>query len=261
MKRALVAVGVAGLLSASGFVAWSVFSGPRATDITPDVAKSFDLSESALPARPAAPAFAPTEEVLRDSVAAHASPRPIVLDAMSRPGVAPAVSAAAAAPARTRSSWLTPRLEKAARASRAFVGLLGSPARAIASGSVLRSPRDLRRFLSDRRAVEGYLDSGLVRAVLASPTLAKALIGNPAVVRAVLGSAAMQDPATVRLLLGSRMMAKILDCRGVQEALGDPAVVRRVADDPETGRWIAANPSAVTALASAAPALANALAR
>lgn len=248
-RRSLIALVAAVLLGAFGFAAWSAFSGDDT--ITYERGGSFDLAFA-----PAASAPRPPED-LRDAVASRPSPRPIPLTEM-----APAVSPAAPPQPAVR-PFLTPRLERAARASRAFVALLRAPARlfAASSGSALGSPRALRAFLADKAAVERYMDSALVRVVLNSPAAAKAVIGSPAVVRAFLSSPALRDPATVRALLSSRMVVKMLDCPGVQEALSDPKVIRGLATDPETVEFLGRNPEALNAIAGAAPDLTRALTR
>jgi len=54
---------------------------------------------------------------------------------------------------------------------------------------------------------------------------------------------------------------KMLDCPGVQAALSDDTVVRRLATDPETAEFLARNPETLKAVAGAAPALARAISR
>lgn len=248
MKNSLAALSVIGLLGASGFVAWSVLSSPDATTLTSEQAGSFDLKEGPAPA-PAA-AARPAEE-LRDAVASPVSPRPIPLESMA--SAVPAAAKPAVPP------FLTPKLEAGVRRSRVFAALLRAPARFLVSSSALKSSRALRAFLDDKPGVEAYMSSAVVRVVLNSPTAAKSLLGSPSLVRAFLGSPAMSDPAAVRALLGSRMLVKMLDCPGVQEALADPAVIRSMVADPATVSWLAENPAALKAIASAAPALANSL--
>lgn len=247
MRNALAVVSVAGLLGASGFVAWSAFSRPD--DVATRSAGAFDLQEAPMAAsRPAA------AEELRDAVAAPASPRPIAAAGMALATPMPGV------PRETVKPFLTPALEAYVRKSKLLLALQRAPARVLVSGSAMRSPAALKAFLGDKAAVNSYLDSTLVRVALNSPTVAKALIGNSALVRAFLGSPAMRDPRAVKALLGSRMLVKMLDCPGVQEALADPAVIRSIASDPGTLEWLARNPHALDAIASAAPSLASSLA-
>ncbi len=245
MKKVLAVVTIAAPLASVAFVAWTLASHTDDTSTTVAAGGSFDLDVG--PAR---------ADRLRDSVASPASPKPIALAEMTA-ATSPAPSAAAAPAVRP---FLTPTLENAARTSRLFARLLEAPSRLMGSGTALRSPRDLRVFLSDKAAVESYLDSTMVRVVLNSPVVAKALLGSPAVVRAFLSTPALQDPAAVQALLSSRMLVKILDCPGIQEALSDPAVVRGMAG-PETAEFLARNPGAVQALAAAAPGLTRALTR
>lgn len=250
MKNSLAALSVIGLLGASGFVAWSVLSSPDATTLTSEQAGSFDFKEGPAPA-PAAPR--PAEE-LRDAVASPASPRPIPLESM-----ASSARPVEAAPRALVPTFLTPKLEAGVRHGRIFAALLRAPARFLLSSSALKSPRALRAFLDDKKGVEAYMSSAVVRVVLNSPAAAKSLLGSPFLVRAFLASPAMSDPAAVRELLGSRMLVKMLDCPGVQEALADPAVIRSMVADPATVAWLGENPAALKAIASAAPALANSL--
>lgn len=248
MRNALAVVSVCGLLGASGFVAWSVLSRSSDGILSPETARSFDLKT--VPPPPRAPASAPSED-LRDAVA---SPRPILYDGLA---AAQAVPAAVVKP--PESNYVSPKLETQARRSRLFAAVLSAPAKLLASRSVLGSPRALKAFLDDPRAVDAYLNSTVVRAVLASPAVASAVLGRPALVQAFLSSPAMRDPGAVRALLSSRMVAKMLDCPGVQGALADPAVIRSFVGDPQALKWIDENPQAASALAAAAPALAKSL--
>jgi hypothetical protein len=254
VKNSLAAVSVIGLIGASGFVAWTALSRPDPTVITSEQARSFDISERATPDAPPA---AQVREVLRDAVAAApVSPRPIPLESMA---AAPARAAAAPVPPRVR-PFLTPQLEKAVLGSRLFAALLRSPARFAVSRSALKSVRDFRAFMDDKGAVETYMSSTLMRVVLNSPAVAKAVLSNPALIRAFVESPAMRDPRVVRELVSSRMAVKMLDCPGIQEALTDPAVMSALAD-PAVASWMERNPEALSAVASAVPALARSLTR
>ena len=245
---------VIGLLGASGFVAWSVMSRPDAALITSEQAHSFDLKEAPSAAPTAAPR--PVEE-LHDAVAAPVSPRPIAMAGMA--ATAPAAPAAPAAVRPQVRPFLTPQLETAVRKSKFFAAMLRAPARFLVAASALKSPRALRSFLENKSGVEAYMNSTVVRVVLNSPSVAKSVLGSPALVRAFLSSPAMKDPQAVRELLESRMVVKMLDCPGVQEALADPAVIRNMLADPGTIQWMGENPEAMHAIASAAPALARSL--
>ncbi|MDE2489760.1 MAG: hypothetical protein KGM24_02865 [Elusimicrobia bacterium] len=252
MKGALLAASSFGLLGAAGLVAWSTLSRPVVTRLSSAQAESFDLKE------------APHIAIASRSVAAQpaaaavpSSPRPIPLAGMAVDGAsAPAGSAAArplsppaAAPERLR--W--------ARHNRLLEALLRAPGRVLAAHSVLGSPRALRGFLSDAKRVDAYLDSPLIRVALNSPVVTKLVLGNPGLVRVVLGSPALRDPSSVRALLSSPMLRKMLDCPGVQGALADRDVIRNLATDPATASWLAGNPQALAALAGMAPALARSL--
>ena len=251
MKNALAALSVAGLLGASGFVAWSVLSRPDGVD--PESASAFDLKETSAPERLVARVARPAGEELKDAVAAPSSPRPISIEGMAVTGAAPVAERLAPRP------FLTPALEAGARKSRFLTALLRAPARFLIAATPLKSARAFGAFLGDKAAVNAYLDSSLVRAALNSPAVAKSILGSPELVHAFLGSAAMRDPGTIKALLGSRMLVKMLDCPGVQEALADPAVIRSIATDPGTLQWIVRNPQALKAIASAAPGLGNSL--
>ncbi|MDE2142848.1 MAG: hypothetical protein KGJ84_10585 [Elusimicrobia bacterium] len=252
MKNSLAAVSVIGLLGASGLVAWSVLSRPDATLITSEQANSFDLKIVSPQERPMA-AHVPVEE-MRDAVASPVSPRPIAMDGMLVPAAAPVPPSKPAF-----RSFLTPRLESGVLKSRFFAAMLGAPARFLAGSGPLKSPRAFRAFLDDKGAVDGYLNSTVVRVVLNSPAAAKAVLESPSLVKAFLGSPALRDPGVVRALVTSPMVLKMLDCPGVQEALADPAVIRSMTADPETLRWLGENPDAVRAMGSIAPALAGSL--
>jgi hypothetical protein len=242
MKRPLAVLSVLCLLGAAGLVAWASFSRPTDLYLATDSARAFDLKTAPADAR-----AAPAPEV-HDAVAAPASPRPIPAAGMEK------ASRGAPGP--------SPRSAKAevrARRDGMFAALLRAPARFLASRTVLGRPSDLRAFLSDRRAVDSFMNGAVVRAVLARPAFAKTVLGRPALVRAFLESAAMRDPAAVRVLLSSRMVAKMLDCPGVQAALADPGVAGSMTADPATARWLAENPAAMTVLGASAPALAAAV--
>jgi len=253
LNRQLAVVSVVGLIGASGFVAWSVLSRSDDTIITSGGSQSFNLQIAPAP-ETIMRARLPSEDA-GGAAPASVSPRPIALAEM-----APVSRPATPAPPAVR-PFLTPRLEKAARSSPVYAALLRAPARLMGSGGPLQSPRGLRAFLADKRAVNGYLDSTLVRFVLNSPAAAKAVLGSSLVVRSFLGTPAMRDPAAVRALLGSRMLVKMLDCPGVQAALADPKVIRSMVANPETAAFIERNPQSIQAIANAAPDLARALNR
>ena len=246
MRNVLAIASAAGLLGAAGLVGWTVLSRPSDRY---SARSSGGLDQSgAFFARREPP------ELFRDAVAAPPppiapSPRPVPAAEMraatraAKPAPPPAVDGRKA--------------ERWARGQSALRSLLRAPAGFLLSRSALRAPAALRRFLDDKRAVESYLSSPLVRAALVSPAVAKAVLGNPAVAGAVLTAPAMRDPEAVRALLGSRLLRKVLDCPGVQAALEDRRLIESVAADPRVGRWLAENPQALRALAQAAPALAG----
>lgn len=251
MKTLLAAVSVLGLAGAAGFVAWSTLTRPTDAFVTGEVAQAFNLQTGPPPA-PARSIAA--GETLRDAVAAPASSltRPIPMEGMAGDVLKPASK-----PARD----LPVRVVRKARKTRLFTSLLAQPASFLMARTSLRSARAMRAFLSDRRRVDAYLDSPLVRVALNSAAFTKAVLGNGRLVRAFLASPALQDPAVVRELLRSPMLRKMLDCPGVSQALADPDTVTGLVSDPETLRFVAEHPQAVQALASAAPALAGAFRR
>ncbi len=269
MRNALLGVSLAGLVGAGGAVAWSVFSRPTETFVTGDAAAGFNLQEG--PA-PAAPVHSVSGESLRDAVAA-APPAPSSLTApIATEGMAygsarklsvAASASGAAAPASAPERPMTRISEKAerwARTNKLVAAMAAKPAAFFMSRSALGSARSMRAFLADPKKVDAYMNGALVRIALNSPTFAKSILGNPAVIRAFLASPAMKDPATAKALIGSAMARKMLDCPAIQEALSDPAVTRRMLADPQTVMWIATHPDALSAIAGAAPALADAFA-
>jgi hypothetical protein len=155
--------------------------------------------------------------------------------------------------------FLTPKLEASARQAKSFLSLMKNPANFIESRSALKTPGTLKKFLADKNAVDNYMNSDMVRVVLNSPAVAKSILASPGVVGAFLASPAMRDREAVRTLLSSRLLAKMLDCPGIQGALNDRDVIQKMVTDPQTLRWLAENPDAMKPLASAAPDLARSL--
>ncbi|UPT73772.1 MAG: hypothetical protein M0D55_18290 [Elusimicrobiota bacterium] len=266
MRGTYVAVSLAGLMGAGGFVAWTVLSRPTDVFVTGDAAAGFNLQEGPEPVRSAN--FA-SGEALRDAVAA-APPAPSSLtapiategmaygSARKIPVTVSASGAAASAPAKPM-TVISARAETWARGNRLFAAMAAKPAAFFMSRSALGSARSMKAFLADPKKVDAYMNSALVRIALNSPTFAKAVLGNPAVIRAFLASPAMKDPAVARALVGSPMVRKMLDCPAIQEALGDPAVMQKMVADPQTIMWIAAHPDALMAITNAVPALGDAL--
>lgn len=239
-------IGVLGLLGAGGAVLWSVGARPNDAFVAREVADSFNLQTGPAPSRafpsPAAPAPVASSLI-----------RPIADAEM-------AVAGAPKAAAKNRFSVVTPKAESWARRHEFMAGLIAEPADFLRRRGSLGSARGLRAFLSDPRKVDAYMNSAIVRVTLNSPAVAKALLGNPAVIRAFLATPALRDPKAVRALVSSPMLRKMLDCPAIQEALGDPAVMKGMLADPQTVSWIAANPRALTAVAEAVPSLGASLA-
>ena len=244
---------MAGLLGASGLVAWTVLSRPEPTSITSEQAHSFDLNDTSsrddvlVPPRPS--------ELLHDAVGSPAaSPRPIIPESLAAAAPAPAPAPRPEVP-----RFLTSKLESAVLGSKAFMALMRAPGAVVVRASALKSPKTLRAFLEDKAAVDAFLNATATRVVLNSPLVAKTVLGSAALVRAFVQSPAMSDGASVRALLESRMALKIMDCPGVQGALEDPGVIRNLSD-PAVLQWLSRNPEVMQAMAGAAPALARSLA-
>lgn len=254
VRKVLPVVSVIGLLGAGGAVTWSVLSRPSDTFMTTDAASAFNLQTGPAPARP--PARLAAGETLRDAVASTPPPASSLMRQIADPGMV--VGGAPKAVADKPFTAVTPKAVAWAKKHRFLSALLAKPAKYMVSRSALGSPKDLRAFLADPRKVDAYMNSPLVRVTINSPAVAKALLGNPAVIRAFLASPAMRDPRAARALLGSPMVRKMLDCPAIQEALGDPVVMRRMLADPKTIAWLAAHPDAMTAITHAVPALGGA---
>ncbi|MDP3543640.1 MAG: hypothetical protein Q8T11_14310 [Elusimicrobiota bacterium] len=254
MRSVLPVVSVIGLLGAGGAVTWSVFARPSDTFMTTDAASAFDLQTGPAPARP--PARLAAGETLRDAVASAPPPASSLMRPIADPGMV--LGGAPKAVVDKPFTVITPKAEAWAKRHRFLGALLAKPAKFLVSRSALGSGRELRAFLADPRKVDAYMNSTLVRVTLNSPAVAKALLGNPAVIRAFLASPAMRDPRAARALLGSPMVRKMLDCPAIQEALGDPVVIKKMLADPQTIAWIAAHPDALLAITHAVPALGGA---
>lgn len=257
VKYALAAVSVVALAGAAGFVGWSVLGRSSDGYITGEAAESFNLKTGPAPARESPRPF--SGETLRDAVAAappapSSLTRPIAFNEMNVSGVKPAPASAAP----KAYTVITPKAEAWAMKHKFLSAIAARPARYLIEHSALGTARGLRAFLADKKKVDAYMNSTLVRVALNSPAVAKSLLGNPVLVRAFLGTPAMRDPQTVRALLGSPMLHKMLDCPAIQEAIGDPAVVQKMLLDPQTVRWLGSNPQVLTALSDASPALAAA---
>lgn len=231
---------MSGFIGAAGVVSWSVFSRPADTVITHEVADSFNLQTVADAPRPSPIAAG---EAMRDAVAAP-PPASSLMRPIADSGLALAKDASPRPP-------VTAKAELWARKHPGFVALLAKPAAFLAAHSALRSVGDTRAFLADRKKVEAFMNSPLVRTALASHSIAAALIGDHALAAAVLGTPALRDPKTVDALLSSPMVRKMLDCPAVTAALADPSVMQRLSDDPKTMSWIEANPKAMLALTGA----------
>jgi hypothetical protein len=256
VRSYLPVISILGFIGAGVAVTYSVLSRPTDAYITHEVADSFNLQTGPAPRRPPL-ALAPGE-TLRDSVAAA----PPAASSMMRPiaGAGIVVGAPVKEPLKAvQYTVITQKAEAWAKKQTFFAGLLAKPAAFLMAHSSLGSAKGVRAFLGDPRKVDAYMNSTLVRITINSPSVAKSLLGNTAMVSAFLATPAMRDPATVRALLASPMVKKLLDCPAIQEALSDPAVVRRMFDDPKTMMWVGAHPDAMIAITEAAPAMGDAM--
>lgn len=255
VRSILPIVSIVGLIGATGVVTWSVVSRPDDSFMTQEAAGAFNMQTGPAPVRAPAPLTA--GETLRDAVASAPPPAFSMMKPIADEGMF--VGAPPKGGMDEKLTVITPKAEAWARRHKFVAGLIAKPAKFLMSRSALGSARDLRAFLADPKKVDAYMNSSLVRVTLNSPTVAKALLGNPAVIRAFLASPAMRDPKAARALLGSPMVKKMLDCPAIQEALSDPVVMKRMVADPQTIAWLAAHPDALLAIASAAPALGDAV--
>lgn len=255
VRSILPIVSIVGLIGATGVVTWSVVSRPDDSFMTQEAAGAFNMQTGPAPVRAPAPLTA--GETLRDAVASAPPPAFSMMKPIADEGMF--VGAPPKGGMDEKLTVITPKAEAWARRHKFVAGLIAKPAKFLMSRSALGSARDLRAFLADPKKVDAYMNSSLVRVTLNSPTVAKALLGNPAVIRAFLASPAMRDPKAARALLGSPMVKKMLDCPAIQEALSDPVVMKRMVGDPQTIAWLAAHPDALLAIASAAPALGDAV--
>jgi len=255
VRSFLPIISVVGLIGAGGAVTWSVMSRPDDSFMTQEAAGAFNMQTGPAPVRAPSPLAA--GETLRDAVAAAPPSASSMMRPIADPGMM--IGAAPKGGMERKYTVITPKAEAWARKHKFVAALLARPAKFLMSRSSLGSGRDLRAFLADPKKVDAYMNSSLVRVALNSQTVAKALLGDPAVIRAFLAMPAMRDPKAVRALLGSPMVRKMLDCPAIQEALGDPVVMKRMVADPQTLAWLAAHPDALLAIAGAAPALGDAV--
>ena len=252
----LPVISVLGFVGAAAAVTYSVVSRPTDLYITHEVADSFNLKTGPAPRRPSTALGA--GEALHDAVAGA----PPVASSMMRPiaGAGIAVGPVMKDPPKAvRYTVITPKAEAWARKQGFFAGLLAKPAAFLMAHSALGSAKGVRSFLGNPKKVDAYMNSTLVRITINSPSVAKSLLGNTAMVSAFLATPAMRDAKTVKALLASPMVKKMLDCPSIQEALSDPIVVRKMLDDPKTMMWVAAHPDAMIAITEAAPAMGDAM--
>ncbi|TBR18069.1 hypothetical protein EPO15_15550 [bacterium] len=239
------AMSAVSLAAVTGVVAWSMLTrpiDPRMVDVA--------VEASDFPSPAPAPNFpSASADSMRDAMA---SPQPIPIAGYSMTPQRPPTAPEAAVPK------VPPGIEVKARANPVFAAMLAAPARFVLRKTTLGDAKAFKRFLASPKAVDAYLDSGLVRAALRSPAVTKTILANGGLVRAFLGSPAMQDPVALAALLKSPMFKKVVDCPGVQGALAEPSVMVRLVSDPATVDYLSEHPQAAQALAQAFPALAQA---
>jgi hypothetical protein len=201
---------------------------------------------SSLPALPsAAPAASPLPVYVPAPVDAAAPAAARASAAASAPAYA-GRAAAPAAPALAGSGDAA--AQAAARSDGRLTSLLAAPASYLALRTHLGSADRLRGFLGNRARTERYAGHPVVKAVLSSPTLIRALL-RPAVVRAFVGSPAMQDPRAVSALLDSPLARTITSAPGVKQAIrDDPRLVLTLTNDPPVDAWVRKNPRALNVL-------------
>jgi hypothetical protein len=238
---------VVSLAAVTGVVGWSMMTrpvDPRMVDV--------EVHASDFPSQAPAPSFpSAAADSMRDAMA---SPQPIPIAGYSMtPQQRPATVPEASVPK------VPPGVELKAKSDPAMTAMLGAPARFLMRRTTLGDARGFKRFLASPKAVDGYLNSPLVRAALKSPAVTKTVLGNGALVRAFLDTPAMQDPVALAALLRSPMFKKVVDCPGVRDALADPAVLVRLVSDPATVGYLSEHPQAAEALGKAFPALAAAV--
>ncbi len=233
----MIIVSAIGFIGAGAVVTWSVFSRPTDTYNTHEVADSFNLQRVDAPSRLAA------GETLRDAVAAP----PPAASSLMRPIAEPGMLVGAAKETERRPP-VSPQAEVWARKHPFMADLVAKPAAFLLAHSALRSAQGTRAFLGDAKKVDAYMNSPLVRVVLRSPAMARSLMTNAGVAGAFVSTPAMRDPQTVKALLASPMLHKILDCPAIRDTLADGAVMKTMTSDPRTEAWIAKHPEAMLAL-------------
>lgn len=225
---------------------------------------------------PAAPASIDLSEVSEQGEAAIAAaarlPPPPPLDAPAQPAPRPSMGVVAPIPIEGMSGTVskprpggpgkvpvvTAKSVRWVRTHKVFAAFLKAPARYLAGkGDRMSSPAAFRAFLDDKKQVNAFLDSPLVRVALNSPVISRALMSDPGVLKAFLGSPAMRDPATVRRFVTSPLFRKVIDCPGPQGAIEDGRTLPQTLASPAVISWVKDNPSGMAALESAIPALAG----
>lgn len=131
--------------------------------------------------------------------------------------------------------------------NRMLQAFLAEPGRFIAQRTLLAKPASFMAFIRDRGRVERYLKHPLIRAVLESPELTRAVAGRPGVLHGFLSSPAMQDPRAVSELAKSALLKELSGKQGIQALLEDADFVQKILMDAKTMEWLGRNPDAARA--------------
>lgn len=220
-KTLLVTASLAGVACVSlAFFNMTQEAPPARTGLSTE---GFDLnieSPARPPAQPAAAAPAPAQEapseslsMLRDAVAA----RPLAR------GFLPPPPAALRAPSSQPAPW--------AQKQPMFRDLLASPASFIVKRTHLGNPKGLQTFVKDKRRVDRYMNHPLIKTVLSNPTLLKMLIKTPGVADAFFSSPAMQDSRTVKGMIDSGFLGRLLNAPGPAALIKDDAFMNAATSD------------------------------
>jgi hypothetical protein len=241
MRISLAALAVA-LCAAAMFYVGTTSRSDSDVEIREDGARAFDMSMPPSGVRRPPVAMAPVAEPMRDAMAAAAPgggpAQQTGAASAARPAFAPGAAAAAFGGAKAPT----------AKDRAGYAGLLASPARFLLSKTLLGRPDDLAARLQRKDFGKGYVTMPIVRTVLESPTMVRAVLGNQALVAAFFATPAMRDPKTVRALADSALLQYVITSPGVMKAFSDPAIYRDVFMSPRTAMWAGSSPEAREAL-------------
>jgi hypothetical protein len=238
VERSYTIAGFAALAIFGGF--YVGFTGPAESPTVEErSASGFSLDSG--PAR----SEAASAEPLRDAVAAVPAAPPA---AAFRPAPAPKASE----PAIGSESWV--------KAQAMFIALMAKPVDFIVKKTLLATGAGFAKFAKDPVRVNRYLRHPLIRGVINSPTLLRALLTQQAVVDGFLRSPAMQDPRAIAALAKSPLLKRISEDPGIQKVLAQPGVVTGVVSNPNTLGWLMSHPEGMAAFMRLSPAAGAALA-